>query len=80
MKNTEIAPGILLFEDVLHDPKKFIKDLELSSELNNILWNEATYSDGDIVDPTIVVKSSRNCYAVSLPRFDEMSEEKKNTA
>lgn len=77
MKSIEIAPGIVIFEDVVEDPKQFISDLEGLVEIKNLAWTEAAHSSGHQGDEHKVEKSARNCKAISLPRFDQMDDSAK---
>jgi hypothetical protein len=77
MNSIEIAPGIVLFEDVIDDPKQFISDLEGLVEIKNLAWTEAAQSSGKQGDDHKVEKSARNCKAISIPRFDQMDDSAK---
>lgn len=80
MGYTEIAPGIISFENVIDDAKSFIKDIEDSVEIGSLSWYEATQSDGSSESKSSVVKSARNCSAISIPRYDELSQQEKTGA
>lgn len=77
LNSEELAPGIISFEGVLEDPKQFILDLEASAEINKIMWNDATQSNGKKDSESKVEKAARNCKAISLPPFDRLEEEHK---
>lgn len=77
MNSVELAPGIVSFEGVMEDPAQFILDLEGLVEINNLTWTEAQQSEGKEGSQQEVKKSSRNCKAISLPRFDSLPEDQK---
>lgn len=76
MNSVELAPGIVSFEGVMDDPKQFINDIEGLVEINNLIWNQAQQSDGYEGAEKKVEKLARNCYVISLPKFDLMGEDK----
>lgn len=80
MDSIELAPGIVSFEGVMDDPKQFINDIEGLVEIKNLTWNQAQQSNGNEGAEKKVEKSARNCYAISLPRFDLMEENQKSGA
>lgn len=71
MIKTELAPGIVSFEGLLENPSEFINDLEGLVTINNLQWSEATQSDGKKESSSEVTKSARNCFAMSLPPYND---------
>lgn len=74
MEFIELAPGIVSFTDIVENPKQFITDIEGLVEMKVLSWNQAAQSDGSEGAESKVEKSSRNCQAMSLPKFDQMSD------
>jgi hypothetical protein len=74
MNSVELAPGIISFEGILDDPAQFIVDLEGMVEINTLTWTEAQQSAGAVNSEHVVQKSTRNCKAMSLPRYDEITD------
>jgi hypothetical protein len=65
----ELAPGIISYTKVIDDPQLFISDLEGLVEINNLIWSDATQSDGHDAEP-MKTPSIRECKAMSLPPYD----------
>lgn len=78
MEIEQLAPGIVSYVGVMDDPAQFISDLEGLVEINRIQWSEASQSSGGYNDESKVVKSARDCSAISLPPFDLNPELKTN--
>jgi hypothetical protein len=74
MNSVELAPGIISFEGILDDPAQFIVDLEGMVEINTLTWTDAQQSAGAVDSEHVVQKATRNCKAMSLPRYDEITD------
>jgi len=70
MEKNILAPGIISFENVISDPINFINSLEDSVNSKKIYWFDASQSDGGVESESQVVKSARNCKAISIPNYD----------
>lgn len=65
----ELAPGIVSYQNVIGDSKKFIEYIENLVLEKKLVWYQASQSDSPDGDSTIK-KSSRDCFAISLPSYD----------
>jgi hypothetical protein len=77
---TEIAPGIILYSDIMEDPNVFVKELEESVELKSIYWSPAY--QGSAGNPSLpsIDKKIRNCKTITIPPYDSMDDSTKNGA
>jgi hypothetical protein len=77
MNFRELAPGILIFENVMKDTKLFVSELEESINIGLIQWNDASQSNGSYESKNIIEKKIRNCKVISIPPYDSMLEDQK---
>ena len=77
MNLKELAPGILLFENVMQDTEIFISELEESANIGLVQWNDASQSNGSYNSKNVIEKKIRNCKVISIPPYDVMSEDRK---
>jgi hypothetical protein len=71
----EAVPGIVVYNNVMDDPKQFIKDLEGLIEIGQLKWFEGSTSD-DAAYPgeSRIVDKVRDVHAISLPSLDRNPE------
>jgi hypothetical protein len=73
MEKEQLAPGIWSYTNVLENPSEFISDIEGLVEIKNLQWFEAGSNNGDVAD-TMIQKSIRDCWAISIPPYDKHPE------
>lgn len=76
MIREELAPGIVSYKNVMDNSLGFISYIENLVSENKLTWHQASQSDGPDGD-SMVKKSSRDCFAISLPSYDKNPEFKK---
>lgn len=76
MIREELAPGIVSYKNVMDNSLGFISYIENLVSENKLTWHQASQSDGPDED-SMVKKSSRDCFAISLPSYDKNPEFKK---
>lgn len=71
----EAVPGIVVYNNVIEDPKQFISDLEGLVEIGQLQWSEGSTSD-DIAYPgqNKIINKIRDVQAISLPSLDRNPE------
>lgn len=76
MIREELAPGIVSYKNVIGNSLEFVSYIEGLVSENKLTWHQAYQSDGPDGD-SMVKKSSRDCFAISLPSYDKNPEFKK---
>lgn len=73
MIREELAPGIVSYKNVMEDPENFIEYIENLVLQNKLNWYQASQSDSPD-GSSMVNKTSRDCFAISLPSYDKNPE------
>jgi hypothetical protein len=69
-RKEHIAPGIVVYYDVLEDPQGFISDIEGLVEINNLSWVPGTIRDvGDGPEIDNRVSSIREVETIGIPPY-----------
>jgi hypothetical protein len=74
MIREELCPGIVSYKNVTGDSLEFIQYIENLVYKNKLMWHQASQSDGAEGDGSVVKKSARDCFAMSLPSYDKNPE------
>jgi hypothetical protein len=77
MSREELAPGIISYTNVTGDSLGLIAYIENLVAEKKLSWYQASQSDGADGD-SMVNKSARDCFAISLPSYDKHPEFKNN--
>ena len=65
-----LAPGIIVYHNVLEDPKGFISDVEGLVEINNLEWVSGSSSDANLsTGESSVTQKIRDVHAISIPSY-----------
>jgi hypothetical protein len=67
MKYTELAPGIVVYENVIENYNDLIKDIEDSVEMKAINWKSASIKSGDNIEVNV---NSRDTSIIGIPYYD----------
>lgn len=73
MIKESLAPGIVSYKNVTGNSLEFIDYIENLVVQNKLMWHQASQSDGSKGE-SVVNKSARNCFAMSLPSYDKNPE------
>lgn len=71
MKYEEVAPGIILFDNVLKDPDLFINKIESMSGNGLLSWNPAKQSSPEKNSNSYVSKNVRSCEVLNVLKHNE---------
>ena len=65
-----LAPGIIVYHNVLEDPKGFISDVEGLVEINNLEWVSGSSSDANLATgESSVTQKIRDVNAINIPSY-----------
>jgi hypothetical protein len=65
-----LAPGIIVYHNVLENPKGFINDIEGLVEINNLEWVSGSSSDANLATgESSVTQKIRDVHAISIPSY-----------
>lgn len=66
-----LAPGIIVYHNVLENPKGFISDVEGLVEINNLEWVSGSSSDANLATgESSVTQKIRDVHAINIPSYN----------